>query len=246
MNNSSKSENSLSTVEMPLLQEDEFLPPISGWTKFGGLVLVGGLGIAIALCSVLEYPMTIQSQQSKVIATESSGFPQTHLGGVIVESMVKEGMLVDKGDPLAVIKNDRGQKETIFASISGQITQINPSQVLEWSDIYAEIFPVNAPLIIEGAILPQDIKQVKEGQKAKIRLLKCELSGTVTKVFLSPTPSTDETFSLPVTELYKVLIKPENNHLSPQCELQAGVEVKADIFSDNKESILQFILTQIK
>nr|WP_322745274.1 cysteine peptidase family C39 domain-containing protein [Coleofasciculus sp. LEGE 07081] len=40
---------------------NEFLPPISRWSTLGGLFIVGSVGVAIALASVIKYNVTVKA-----------------------------------------------------------------------------------------------------------------------------------------------------------------------------------------
>ncbi len=42
-------------ASLPSVQENEFLPPISRWTRLGGLFIAGSVGVAIALAAFTPY-----------------------------------------------------------------------------------------------------------------------------------------------------------------------------------------------
>jgi multidrug efflux pump subunit AcrA (membrane-fusion protein) len=51
-----------STPNLPSVREDEFLPPISGWTTFGGLFIVAIVAFAFPIASVAKYKETVKVQ----------------------------------------------------------------------------------------------------------------------------------------------------------------------------------------
>jgi multidrug efflux pump subunit AcrA (membrane-fusion protein) len=46
---------------LPIHQDDEFLPPVSGWTIFGGLFLVGTVAIALTISAFTPLPVTVKA-----------------------------------------------------------------------------------------------------------------------------------------------------------------------------------------
>ena len=46
---------------LPISQDDEFLPPVSGWTIFGGFFLVGTVAIAFAVSAFTPLPVTVKA-----------------------------------------------------------------------------------------------------------------------------------------------------------------------------------------
>ncbi|VXD23697.1 hypothetical protein [Planktothrix paucivesiculata] len=46
---------------LPVHQDDEFLPPVSGATIFGGLFLVGKVAIAFTVSAFTPLPVTVKA-----------------------------------------------------------------------------------------------------------------------------------------------------------------------------------------
>ena len=46
---------------LPISQDDEFLPPVSGWTIFGGFFLVGTVAIAFTVSAFTPLPVTVKA-----------------------------------------------------------------------------------------------------------------------------------------------------------------------------------------
>ena len=46
---------------LPVSQEDEFLPPVSGWTIFGGFFLVSTVAIAFTVSAFTPLPATVKA-----------------------------------------------------------------------------------------------------------------------------------------------------------------------------------------
>ncbi|MBD2355392.1 HlyD family efflux transporter periplasmic adaptor subunit [Tolypothrix sp. FACHB-123] len=100
----------LNPNSLPSVQSSEFLPPISRWVTLGSLVLVGGVGGAIALASVIEYKVTVKGQAT-VRPTGELRLVQAATEGQITNRFVKENQAVKKGDVLATIDDSRLQTQ---------------------------------------------------------------------------------------------------------------------------------------
>ncbi|KYC42478.1 hemolysin D [Scytonema hofmannii PCC 7110] len=114
---------------LPLVQSHEFLPPIGSWVTLGSLVLVGGVGGAIALASVIEYKVTVKGQAS-VRPTGELRVVQAATEGQITNVFVKENQAVKKGDVLATIDDSRlqtkkSQLQSNIQQVQMQLLQID-------------------------------------------------------------------------------------------------------------------------
>ncbi|MEH2060682.1 MAG: HlyD family efflux transporter periplasmic adaptor subunit [Nostoc sp.] len=93
---------------LPLVQENEFLPPISRWTTFGGLFIVFALSLAIPVAAVVKYKVTVKGQAVIRPAGELS-IVQTATEGQVMQIYVKENQTLQKGDRIATIDDSRLQ-----------------------------------------------------------------------------------------------------------------------------------------
>ena len=115
--------------DLPSVQEDEFLPPISHWTKFGGLFIVAVVALAIPVASVTKYKQTIKTQAS-VRPKGDLRLVQAATEGQITRVAVKANQTVNKGDKIAAIDDSRlqTQKSQLQDSIQKsrlQLVQVN-------------------------------------------------------------------------------------------------------------------------
>ena len=114
---------------LPTVREDEFLPPIGRWTKFGGLFIVALVALAIPIASVTKYKQTIKTQAS-VRPKGDLRLVQAATEGQITRIAVKDNQTVEKGDEIAAI-DDSGlqtQKSQLQDSIQksrSQLVQMN-------------------------------------------------------------------------------------------------------------------------
>ncbi|MDZ7962603.1 MAG: HlyD family secretion protein [Aulosira sp. DedQUE10] len=53
--------NHADSNSLPTFQINEFLPPLSRWVRFGGLLLLGSMGIAIAFAATAQYRITVKA-----------------------------------------------------------------------------------------------------------------------------------------------------------------------------------------
>jgi HlyD family type I secretion membrane fusion protein len=132
--NSQQSSNLVRTRPniLPVVQENDFLPPISLWTQLGGLFLAGAVGIAIALAAVTPYKVTVQAQANIRPAGELR-LVEAETEGSVIEIRAKENQIVKKGDILAIIDNSR--LETRKSQLESNIEQAN----LQLKQIQAQI-----------------------------------------------------------------------------------------------------------
>lgn len=88
--------------DLPPLQSEEFLPPISRWATVGGLLLVGTLGGILALASVIKYNVTVIAPASVRPAGELS-IVQAGAEGTVSNVKVQQNQTVQQGDIIAEI-----------------------------------------------------------------------------------------------------------------------------------------------
>ncbi|MDZ7961090.1 MAG: HlyD family efflux transporter periplasmic adaptor subunit [Aulosira sp. DedQUE10] len=113
---------------LPPVHSSEFLPPIGNWARLGSLVLVGGVGGAIALASVIEYKVTVKGQAS-VRPVGELRLVQAATEGQITNVFVKENQAVKKGDVLATIDDSRLQTKKSQLQSNIQQTQLQLLQI---------------------------------------------------------------------------------------------------------------------
>jgi HlyD family secretion protein len=146
-------------------------------------------------------------------------------------------------------------RQTIIrAPVAGTLLQLqlrNQGQVVQPGQPTAYIAPAHSPLFIKARVAAQDIDKVKPGQAVQMQVSACPhpdygtLQGTVQTVAPDALPSSAAgTAASPAPATYEVTIKPHSQALgrsSHQCQLQAGMEGRADIIS-RQETIMRFIL----
>ncbi|MEH2468042.1 HlyD family efflux transporter periplasmic adaptor subunit [Nostoc sp.] len=111
-----------------LVENDEYLPPISIWTRLGGIFLIGSIGAAFSLASVFKYNVIVKADAT-VRPTGEIRLVQASAEGTIRSIKVKENQVVKKGDAIAVIDNSEleTRKEEILGNI--QQNQLQRSQI---------------------------------------------------------------------------------------------------------------------
>ncbi len=153
--------------------------------------------------------------------------------------------------------NQDFEKMTIRAQTSGNLLTLNlrnEGQVVRSGDVIAQVFPEDAPLVIKAQILPQDIAQVKVGQRVSMRVSAYSyadygtLEGVVTAIAAdaiapqSSAPNPAATSNAPPH--FEVTIQPKQDFLlkgDQPFEITPGMEVQADIVA-REETVLTLIL----
>ena len=131
-----------STDSVPTLQEQDCLPPMSRWAILGGLLLVGAIGVAATLATVIQYKTVVKAQASVRPAGELR-VVQATTDGQIMQITVKENQPVKTGDVIAMIDDSRLQtrKSQLQSDIQQsklQLLQINAQIRALESQILAE------------------------------------------------------------------------------------------------------------
>ena len=142
---------------LPPIQTNEFLPPISRWTTFGGMFILVVLGLAIPISAVTKYKVTVKSQGVVRPAGELR-IVQAATEGQVIKINVKENQVVKKGDIIATIDDSRlqtkksqlqtniGQYKLQLVQINAQINALNNQIIAETDRINRTIASAEAEL----------------------------------------------------------------------------------------------------
>ncbi|MBV6622469.1 MAG: hypothetical protein KI793_05870 [Rivularia sp. (in: Bacteria)] len=222
--------NDLNADSLPPIQSDEFLPPISRWTRLGSLVLVGAVAGAIALASAIEYKVSVQTKaiirpvgELKLIQDPTEGRINNIFVGAVLANSTQ-------------VQNELYQAQTKLQSTKANRT-------------------VNAPLIIKAAVSPGDISKLQKGQRAQMRVSACPYPdyGTLNGVVSHISEDTiANKHTIPISgatnSFYEVTIIPDKLLLGKgknQCKIQAGMEGRTDIIS-RKDTVMKFMLRKTR
>ncbi|MEA5552681.1 HlyD family efflux transporter periplasmic adaptor subunit [Anabaena cylindrica UHCC 0172] len=120
--------NQINADSLPEVESNEFLPPIGNWARLGSLVLVGAVGGAIALSSIIEYKVTVKAQAS-VRPTGELRLVQAATEGQITNIFFQENQVVKKGDVLATVDDSRLQTQKSQLQSNIRQTQLQLLQI---------------------------------------------------------------------------------------------------------------------
>ena len=127
---------------LPTIQEDEFLPPISRWTMFGGLFIVAVVALAIPIASVTKYKETVKVQ-ALVRPEGELRLVQAATEGQIMGIAVKGNQIVKRGDVIATINDSRLQTQ------KSQLQNTIQQSRLQLVQINAQINALNSQISAE-------------------------------------------------------------------------------------------------
>ena len=101
-----------------LVENDEYLPSVSIWTRLGGIFLIGSVGAAFSLVSVFQYNIIVKADAT-VRPTGEIRLVQAAAEGTVINIKVKENQVVKKGDTIALIDNSalQSRKDEILGNI---------------------------------------------------------------------------------------------------------------------------------
>ena len=148
---------------LPQIGSEDLLPEIGTWTRLGGLVLPGSVGIAVALAATTQYPMTVKTT-ARVRPIGEDRVVEAATSGMVTSIKVKQNQVVAKGQPIATI--DDSQLRTKKSQVKLRIRQ----NQLELSQIDAQLWALQAQINAESKSVE---RQVASAQ-AKLRRTKRE------------------------------------------------------------------------
>jgi HlyD family type I secretion membrane fusion protein len=127
---------------LPSVREDEFLPPISGWTTFGGLFIVAVVALAFPVASVAKYKETVKVQ-ALVRPDGELRLVQAATEGQVMSVAVKGNQTVKRGDVIATIDDSRLQTQ------KSQLQDSIQQSRLQLVQINAQINALNSQILAE-------------------------------------------------------------------------------------------------
>lgn len=153
--------NNLSFVEA-----NDFMPPMSLWTKLGGIFMVGSIGVAIALSAFTPYNVTVQAQ-AKIRPAGELRIVETETEGKVVEIAVKENQKVKKGDLIALIDDSplqtkKSQLESNIQQAFLQLEQIEAQITSQENRIEAETMGINRAIASAEAELARTHREYQD------------------------------------------------------------------------------------
>lgn len=105
---------------LPAVQTQDFLPPLGGWVKFGGLFVIGTIAAAVAISSVAQYRVTVKAP-AVIRPTGELRIVQAATAGTVVQVRVTQNQTVRRGDVIAQI--DDSQLQTKRSQLQNGIRQ---------------------------------------------------------------------------------------------------------------------------
>ena len=140
--------------ELVQVDENDFMPAMSLWTRLGGLFLAGSVGLVIALSAVTPYKVTVKANATirpdgkiKVVQAETPG--------TIVSIQAQENQTIKQGDVIATI--DGSSLETETNLLQNQIQQAK----LQRKQIAAQISALNQQILAETERINNSIAEAE-------------------------------------------------------------------------------------
>ncbi|WP_375477485.1 HlyD family efflux transporter periplasmic adaptor subunit [uncultured Nostoc sp.] len=132
------------------VESDEYLPPISIWTRLGGLFLIGSVGAAFGLASVIQYNIVVKADGT-VRPTGEIRLVQAAAEGTVRSIRVKENQVVKRGDEIALLYDTQLQSKK--SQIAGNIRQNH----LQRTQIDAQLRALQTQITAESNSMGQAI-----------------------------------------------------------------------------------------
>jgi multidrug efflux pump subunit AcrA (membrane-fusion protein) len=100
----------------------DFLPAIGWWVTGGGIALVGILGAAVGLSTILKYKVTVQAPAA-IRPVGELRLVQSTIEGSVLSILVREHQTVTAGEPIATVQDLRleSKLQTKRSQLTGDI-----------------------------------------------------------------------------------------------------------------------------
>ncbi|WP_299488645.1 HlyD family efflux transporter periplasmic adaptor subunit [Acaryochloris sp. IP29b_bin.137] len=154
--------NALNTDHLHLVQEDEFLPPISPWISMGGMVLVLLFGGAVAISSILKFSITVKAPAS-IRPAGGLSVVQSGIEGIITHINVEENQAVKKGDLFAQL--DDSGLQTRKSQLKGDIQSIS----LQKYQVNAQLRALDNQIVAESRFVRRSVAAAEANLAANRR-----------------------------------------------------------------------------
>jgi HlyD family secretion protein len=170
-------------INLPLslrpVKSDEFLPPVSRWTSWGGMLFVGTVGIAIILSALFKYSITVKAP-AQVRPAGELRIVHAEMEGTVKSIDIQVNQEVRRGDAIAHL--DRSRLETQQSQLQGnirqsqlQLAQIDAQSRFLDTQIAAESHAIDQLLVVAQAELSRDQRDYRERQiTAQANLVEAE------------------------------------------------------------------------
>ncbi len=157
------------------VESDDFLPSVSRWNTLGGVFMVGIVGAAFALATVVKYNITVRAPATVRPAGELR-IVQAATQGTVKRILVKENQVVKHRDVLAYLEDSRLQTQK--SQLQGNI-QYNQRQLIQ---IAAQLKALELRSLAESSLMNRTIASAQAGLNLNQREYKDKQITTQTEV----------------------------------------------------------------
>lgn len=150
------------------IHPDEFLPPISRWITFGGLILIGGVGAATVLASFIKYGVAIKAP-ANIRPSGELRIVQSTIAGTVEQINVAVNHKVEAGDVIAqldrtLLETQQQQLQGTVQQIQTQLAQLDRQIQLTSRQIASETRAIDQTVASAEAELSQRQREFRERQ----------------------------------------------------------------------------------
>ncbi|MEM8829240.1 MAG: HlyD family efflux transporter periplasmic adaptor subunit [Cyanobacteria bacterium P01_G01_bin.19] len=110
------------------VDENDFMPAINPWTRLGGMLLAGSVGIMVALSAFTPYKVTVKANAT-IRPDGKINIVQAETPGTVVAIQAQENQTIKKGDVIAKVDNSSLEMEVNLLQNQIQQTQLQLQQI---------------------------------------------------------------------------------------------------------------------
>jgi HlyD family secretion protein len=162
--------NSSYSDSLSHINSDEFLPSVGRWSSLSGLILVGTIGVAVGLSSVMKYNVAVKANAVIRPAGELR-VVHAEMEGTIRQIEVKENQRVRQGEVIAYLDDTKLQiqKSQLQSSIQQnqlQLTQLDTQVRLINSQSLAESHVIDRAVVAARAEVSRNQSEYTEKSRS--------------------------------------------------------------------------------
>ena len=110
------------------VDENDFMPAIGPWTRLGGMLLAGSVGVMVALSAFTPYKVTVKANAA-IRPNGKINIVQAETPGTVVSIQAQENQTIKKGDVIAKVDNSSLEMEVNLLQNQIQQTQMQLGQI---------------------------------------------------------------------------------------------------------------------
>jgi HlyD family secretion protein len=142
--------HSIHSPNIPSIQSEDLLPPVSRWTSLGGMILVGAIAVLTSLATITKYNVVVKADAT-IRPDGELRVVQANREGSIKQIVVQNNQVVRRGDIIAYL--DDSQLQIQKSQLQGNVQQ---SQT-QLDQVAAQIQSLDTQILAEASAIDRAV-----------------------------------------------------------------------------------------